>query len=65
MSNKPSDVVWKQFPLRIEQSLADELQEVSDTTLISKSELVRVALEKFLAEVKKSNLQKTVASLTK
>jgi predicted DNA-binding protein len=61
---KERPIVWKQLPLRIEDTMYDRLDELSQETLISKSALVRAAIKKFFAEVEKTSLKKTISNLT-
>ena len=49
-----SPVTHRQFPLRLELSLADELDRMSEETNINKSTITRIAIQKFLAELKTS-----------
>ena len=44
---------YRQFPLRLTHEMANELEVISSRTRINKTTLSRIALEKFLAEVKR------------
>lgn len=55
-----SPVTHRQFPLRLESSLADELDRMSEETNINKSTITRIAIQKFLAELKASGARDAV-----
>jgi len=46
----------RQFPLRLQTSLADQLDRVSKETQIPKTRIATIGLEKFLAELEKSGI---------
>jgi predicted DNA-binding protein len=52
-----------QFPLRIDAELMEKFDEISKSTRIPKSTLARIALEKFLNEIEKSNIAKSINSV--
>ena len=47
----------RQFPLRLNASLADKLDRVSKETQIPKSRIATIGLEKFLSELESSGIQ--------
>lgn len=57
---RTSPVTHRQFPLRLELSLADELDRMSAETNINKSTITRIAIQKFLAELKTSGARDAV-----
>lgn len=47
----------RQFPLRLNASLADQLDRVSKETQIPKTRIATIGLEKFLAELETSGIR--------
>jgi hypothetical protein len=47
----------RQFPLRLNASLADKLDRMSKETQIPKSRIATIGLEKFLSELESSGIQ--------
>lgn len=45
---------YKMFPVRIEWTLADELDRVAKRTRINKTTISRIAIQKFIAEIQRS-----------
>jgi predicted DNA-binding protein len=51
---------YRQFPLRLQIDIADELDRVSKETRITKTELSRIAIAKFLNELKESGARAAI-----
>ena len=51
---------YRQFPLRLNSQLADELDRVAKQTRINKTTISRIALQKFLAEIERSGANKVL-----
>lgn len=47
----------RQFPLRLNANLADQLDRVSKETQISKTRIATIGLEKFLSELETSGIR--------
>ena len=45
---------YRQFPLRLPNSVADELDRIAKRTRINKTTISRIALQKFIAEMERS-----------
>lgn len=44
---------YRQFPLRLSHEMANELETISRRTRINKTTISRIALQKFIAEMKR------------
>jgi len=51
---------YRQFPLRLQVDVADELDRVSKETRITKTELSRIAIAKFLNELQESGVREAI-----
>ena len=51
---------YRQFPLRLPAQIADDLDYVSAQTRINKTTISRIALQKFIAELKRVGADKTL-----
>ncbi len=51
---------YRQFPLRLPASMADELDRIAARTRINKTTISRIALQKFIAELERSGADKTL-----
>ena len=51
---------YRQFPLRLQIDIADELDRVSKETRITKTELSRIAIAKFLHELQSSGARAAI-----
>lgn len=47
----------RQFPLRLEVTLADELDRISKETKIPKTTIARISIKKFIAELNKTGIR--------
>jgi len=55
-STNVTDILYRQFPMRLDQKMYDELDLVCRQTRITKTEISRVALRKFLNELQNSGV---------
>lgn len=53
----------RQFPLRLNASLADQLDKVSKETQIPKTRIATIGLEKFLAEIETSGICSVIRNM--
>lgn len=51
---------YRQFPLRLTAQMADDLEQISAQTRINKTTISRIALQKFITELKLSGANKTL-----
>lgn len=55
--------VYRIFPLRLDGDLVQKLNEMSNKTHITKTELSRIAITKFIKELEDSGVTKTLMNL--
>jgi predicted DNA-binding protein len=66
MTNKTMpETTYRQFPMRLEASLADALDRYSEATNIPKTTISRIALTKFLNELEKSGARAMIQQVCK
>jgi predicted transcriptional regulator len=63
MYSTAQDIIYKQFPMRLEISLARELDHVAKETNINKTTISRIAIQKFLKEMRESGTLNSIASV--
>jgi predicted transcriptional regulator len=63
MYSTAQDIIYKQFPMRLELSLARELDHVAKETNINKTTISRIAIQKFLKEIRESGTVKSITSV--
>ena len=56
-NNAITETTYRQFPIRLEASLADALDRYSEATNIPKTTISRIAISKFLKEIEYSGLR--------
>jgi predicted DNA-binding protein len=54
---------YRQFPLRLPHEIANELDRISKHTRITKTKISRIAVEKFLDEMKRSGADELLNDL--
>jgi predicted DNA-binding protein len=54
---------YRQFPLRLPTSIANELDSIAKRTRITKTTISRIALQKFITEMKRSGADALVNDL--
>lgn len=55
-----TQVLYRQFPLRLPVEIADELDSIAARTRINKTTISRIALQKFIAELQQSGAAKNL-----
>lgn len=63
ITNQTQSSTYKQFPMRITSELANELDALSKQTRINKTTISRIALQKFITELKKSGAGDTIGQV--
>lgn len=63
MYKNRKEIIYKQFPMRIEESLALELDEMCKATKMNKTTFSRVALQKLIKELHESGAAQSIASV--
>jgi predicted transcriptional regulator len=63
MYSTAQDIIYKQFPMRLEISLARELDHVAKESNINKTTLSRIAIQKFLKEMRESGAVTSIANV--
>ena len=54
--NQSQEPVYKQFPVRLELHMADELERISKQTKINKTTLSRIAIKQFMDRLDSSGI---------
>jgi predicted DNA-binding protein len=60
-----NETPYRQFPLRLPAHMADELDRMAKSTRITKTTISRIALQKFITEMKRSGADALVNDLCK
>lgn len=61
----PKEAPLKQFSLRMSVDLYEQIEQLSNLTRISKTALIRLALEKLLHHMNNSDVQRTLKEILK
>ena len=63
MYSNVQEVIYKQFPMRLEISLARELDHVAKETNINKTTISRIAIQKLLKEMREAGTVKSITTV--
>ena len=62
-SSTKTTVIYKQFPVRLDHQLSDDLERMSEKTKIPKSTITRIALVKFLNDLDASGVKDAIEKI--
>ena len=50
------EIIWKQFPIRLEEPMFDELDRIAKQTNINKTTISRIAIQQFMDRLNSSGI---------
>ena len=50
------EIIWKQFPVRLEEPMFDELDRIAKQTNINKTTISRIAIQQFMDRLDSSGI---------
>jgi predicted DNA-binding protein len=63
MYKNTNEIIYKQFPMRLELSLANELDDCARETNMNKTTISRIAIQKLLKELRESGAAASIAAV--
>jgi predicted transcriptional regulator len=54
------EIIWRQFPIRLEEPMFDELDRIAKQTNINKTTISRIAIQQFMDRLNSSGITNTL-----
>jgi predicted transcriptional regulator len=52
----PQEIIWRQFPVRLEEPMFEELDRIAKQTNINKTTISRIAIQQFMDRLDSSGI---------